>query len=132
MAKEAARTFAIFLFFDGLKNLETLWTGLSTLLDPYPQRARGLYEIHDQFIGKEYGDPTEACLDAIMTMAQVEGILLDPVYSGKMFSGFLAHQKKGRWQKKQRVLLLHSGGIPALFAYHHKIEAHLRKRGIFG
>ncbi len=113
-------------------NLEKLWSSLSTLLDPYPRRSRGLYEIHDQFIGKEYGDPTEACLDAIMTMAQVEGILLDPVYSGKMFSGFLAHQKEGRWQKKHRILLLHSGGIPALFAYHHKIEAHLRKRGVFG
>jgi len=111
-------------------NLETWWSALCDLLDRDPQRPRGPFEIYDEFIGREYGDPTEACLDAIMQMAQTEGILLDPVYSGKMFSGFLAHHQAGRWQKGQRIIVLHSGGVPALFAYHAEIKAHLEKRGI--
>lgn len=63
-------------------------------------------------------------------MAQAEGILLDPVYSGKMFSEFLAHCSEGRWSGEQSVLLLHSGGVPTTFAYHEPIGAHLRNRGL--
>ena len=72
------------------EQLEVWWRDICRLLDRDPQRPRGMFEIHDEFIGREYGDPTEACLDAIMLMAQTEGILLDPVYSGKMMAGFLA------------------------------------------
>jgi len=93
-------------------------------LEQYP------LEIHDEFIGSEYGDPTGACLDAIMLMAQTDGILLDPVYSGKMAAGFLAHQAAGRWSPDQQILLLHSGGVPALFAYSERIKEHLIKRGV--
>lgn len=73
-------------------------------------------------IGHEYGDPTEACLDAIVLMAQAEGILPDPVYSGKVASGFLAHHTAGRWPLGSQILL-HAGGTPALFAYHAEIKA---------
>jgi len=65
-----------------------------------------------------------------MLMAQTEGILLDPVYSGKMMAGFLTHQAAGRWSTGQRVLLLHSGGVPALFAYSKELSTHLQKRGV--
>jgi len=112
------------------ERLETWWSGLCSMLDCDPRRSRGVYEIHDVFIGRGYGDPTEECLDAIMLMAQTEGILLDPVYSGKMMAGFLAHQTAGRWSSGQRILLLHSGGVPALFAYSKELEAHLKKRGV--
>ena len=113
------------------------WSALCTLLDVDEdthdvQPRFGSVEIYDEFIGKEYGDPTEAGLDAIIRMAQTEGILLDPVYSGKMFSGFLSHYEAGRWSNGQSILLVHSGGVPALFAYHEEIEMHLRKRNIIG
>lgn len=111
-------------------SLNRWWDPLCHLLDRDPGRSRGSFEISDRFIGQEYGDPTEACLDAIMLMARTEGILLDPVYSGKMFAGFLAHNQDGVWNSGDTVLLLHSGGVPALFAYHAKIEAHLRKHGL--
>jgi D-cysteine desulfhydrase family pyridoxal phosphate-dependent enzyme len=111
-------------------NLEKWWRELSELMDLDTDRSKGDYKIHDQFIGREYGDPTEACLDAILLMGETEGILLDPVYSGKTFSGFLDHCAAGLWEPGQSVLLLHSGGVPALFAYHASIEAHLRKRGL--
>lgn len=113
-----------------LEYLEHWWSNLCELLERNPHRARGDFEIHDAFIGAEYGDPTEACMDAILTMAQAEGILLDPVYSGKTFSGLLAHHYSGRWRRGQRILMLHSGGVPALFAYHQALQAHLEKRGM--
>jgi len=112
------------------EQLERWWRDLCSLLDRDPQRSRGVFEIHDEFIGHGYGDPTEECLDAIMLMAQTEGILLDPVYSGKMMAGFLAHQAAGRWSTGQRILLLHSGGVPALFAYAKELNSHLQKRGV--
>lgn len=111
-------------------NLERWWQALCHLLDCDPAQSRRPFEIYDEFIGREYGDPTEAGLDAIVTMASSEGILLDPVYSGKVFSGFLAHAAAGRWHSGHNILMLHSGGVPALFAYHDIIEAHLRKRGV--
>ncbi len=112
------------------ESLEKWWDDLCRLLDRDPARSRGPFEIHDEFIGSGYGDPTEACLDAIMLMAQTEGILLDPVYSGKMAAGFLTHQAAGRWSAGQQILLLHSGGVPALFAYSERIREHLIKRGV--
>jgi len=112
-------------------SLERWWAELCRLLERDPRLPQMPFEIHDEYIGREYGDPTEACLDAIVLMAQTEGILLDPVYSGKVASGFLAHHAAGRWPSGSQVLLLHSGGSPALFAYHAEIKAHLRKRGIY-
>ena len=110
-------------------NLDKWWNALCKLLDIDPARPHGEFELYDKFIGKEYGDPTEAGLDAIMKMATAEGILLDPVYSGKVFSGFLSHYEEGRFKKGQNVLMLHSGGVPAVFAYANILEEHLRKRG---
>jgi D-cysteine desulfhydrase family pyridoxal phosphate-dependent enzyme len=112
------------------EHLEKWWLEICRLLDRDPRRAREAFEIHDEFIGHEYGDPTEECLDAILLMAQTEGILLDPVYSGKMMAGFLAHHAAGRWSAGQHILLLHSGGVPALFAYAKVISAHLQRRGV--
>ena len=110
-------------------HLEHWWTALCNLLDRDSTRPQEPFEIHDRFVGKAYGDATEACLDAILLMAETEGILLDPVYSGKVFAGLCAHQAEGRYRPAQRILMLHSGGIPALFAYHEEIRTHLLRRG---
>jgi D-cysteine desulfhydrase len=113
------------------ERLKGWWTEVSRLLERDPERDQGAVEIYDEFVGRGYGDATEACLDAIVLMAQTEGILMDPVYSGKVASGFLAHCAAQRWSPDQHILLLHSGGVPALFAYHEEIKAHLIKRGIY-
>ena len=110
------------------ENFTHWWTALGELLGaaaPPPQD----FEIHDDFVGREYGDPTAACLDAILLVARTEGVFLDPVYSGKTFAGFLAHHAAGRWTEQHQVLILHSGGVPALFAYHDALAQHLAKRG---
>jgi 1-aminocyclopropane-1-carboxylate deaminase/D-cysteine desulfhydrase-like pyridoxal-dependent ACC family enzyme len=59
-------------------------------------------------------------------MASQEGILLDPVYSGKVFAAILDHATAGRFERDQTVVMLHSGGAPANFAYHAEIVAHLK------
>ncbi len=112
------------------EHLDRWWDALCDLLQRNPSRSRGSFEIYDEFIGREYGDPTEASLDAILLMAQTEGVLLDPVYSGKTCSGLLAHCTEGRWGPGHRILMIHSGGVPALFAYHNEIKAHLVERGM--
>lgn len=110
-------------------NLNHWWSAACQLLDIAPDRPRGPYELHDGYVGREYGDPTEASLDAILAMGDSEGILLDPVYSGKVTAGLLDHCANARWPTQSSILLIHTGGVPALFAYHEAIEAHLRKRG---
>ena len=112
------------------ENLDTWWAAIGELLGLDPVRPRGPIEIYDRFVGRGYGDATEGCLDAILLMAETEGVLLDPVYSGKVFAGLCAHQRERRWGPDQVVVMLHSGGTPALFAYHAEIRAHLVKRGV--
>jgi D-cysteine desulfhydrase family pyridoxal phosphate-dependent enzyme len=113
------------------ESMEKWWSELCRLLERDAGRDRGEIEIDDGFVGRGYGDATEGCLDAILLLAQSEGILLDPVYSGKVAAGFLGHQAVGRWSPGQQILLVHSGGVPALFAYHREIQAHLIKRGLY-
>jgi D-cysteine desulfhydrase len=100
-------------------------TGLLGVEEPPPYDG---VEIYDEFVGQEYGDPTGECLEAITTLARTEGVLMDPVYTGKMCAGFLAHQAQGRWRDGHRVLMLHTGGVPALFAYRDAVTAHLAAR----
>ena len=78
-----------------LEQFELRWAGLCDLLERDPDRERGDFEIHDGFRGGEYGVLTDAALDAIMLMGESEGILLDPVYSGKVFSGLIAPPTTG-------------------------------------
>lgn len=69
------------------------------------------------YIGAGYGIPTEGCLEAIRLLARSEGILLDPVYTGKAMAGLIDHVRKGRIEPGDTIVFLHTGGTPALFAY---------------
>ena len=73
--------------------------------------------VDDRFRGGGYAVVGDLERDAIRTLARTEGILLDPVYTGRAFGGLLALIREGRWQQGQRVLFWHTGGIPALFAF---------------
>jgi 1-aminocyclopropane-1-carboxylate deaminase/D-cysteine desulfhydrase-like pyridoxal-dependent ACC family enzyme len=70
-----------------------------------------------RYIGKAYGQPTPAGIEAIKLIARTEGILCDPVYTGKGLAALIADIRAGKWRKGQNVLFLHTGGAPALFAY---------------
>jgi len=64
-------------------------------------------------VGAGYGAPTAACLDAIRLAARCEGLLLDPVYSGKAMAGLVGLARAGLPAKA--IVFLATGGVPALF-----------------
>ena len=68
------------------------------------------------FAGAAYGVPTADGTEAIQLLARTEGILLDPVYSGKAMSALLAEVRAGRYAPDDSVVFVHTGGGPALFA----------------
>ena len=76
-----------------------------------------LPELDLDHAGEGYGLPTEAMREAVEMTARLEGILLDPVYSGKAMAGLIARVRDGRYRPDENVVFLHSGGMPALFAY---------------
>lgn len=73
--------------------------------------------VDDRYLGAGYGVVTQAEREAIRTVAQAEGILLDPVYTGKAMAGLLGLIRSGEVGSRERVLFWHTGGLPALFAY---------------
>jgi L-cysteate sulfo-lyase len=67
--------------------------------------------------GPAYGVPHAATIDAIKLAGRLEGLVLDPVYSGKCLAGLIALIGEGRWSPTDNVVFVHTGGAPALFAY---------------
>jgi len=65
--------------------------------------------------GERYAQPTPACVDAIRLLARHEGLLLDPVYTGKALAGLVDRIRQGRFRQTERVAFLHTGGTPALY-----------------
>ena len=56
-------------------------------------------------------------IEAVKLLARLEGILLDPVYSGKAMAGFIDLLRKGHFKNEDNLLFIHTGGSPALYAY---------------
>lgn len=72
---------------------------------------------YDEYVGPGYSLPTESMVEAVNLFAKTEGVLLDPVYSGKAAAGLIDLVRKGAFAKGSSVLFLHTGGSPALYAY---------------
>ena len=77
----------------------------------------GDIQVYDGSLAPGYGRVSESVWRAIATTAQTEGVLLDPVYSGKTMAGLLALAVDGYFKPSASVLFVHTGGVPALFAY---------------
>jgi len=75
-------------------------------------------QLWDEYFGPRYGEPNAGTLEAVRLLASQEGLLLDPVYTGKAMAGLLDGLRRDRFAKPGPVLFLHTGGSPALFAYH--------------
>jgi D-cysteine desulfhydrase family pyridoxal phosphate-dependent enzyme len=82
--------------------------------------------IDDRYVGAGYGIPSPACLEAIRLAAQTEGLLLDPVYTGKTLAGLIDHIRSGEVGRDETVVFVHTGGAPALFAQAETFAAWLR------
>ena len=65
----------------------------------------------------KYSVPNDGMVEAVQLMARTEGILLDPVYTGKIVAGLIGMVRDGAIGARERVLFLHTGGMPSLFAY---------------
>jgi L-cysteate sulfo-lyase len=72
---------------------------------------------NSDYVGDGYGLPTDSMVEAVKMLAHYEGILLDPVYSGKGFAGLIDLVRKGHFKKGENVVFLHTGGSVSLFAY---------------
>jgi len=77
---------------------------------------RASVQIDDSQLGAGYGVPTSAGQAAIDLLARTEGLLADPVYTGKALAGLLAMIRAGRFEEDAAVAFIHTGGTPALFA----------------
>jgi D-cysteine desulfhydrase len=86
-----------------------------------PDLSGGL-EVIEGYIGPGYAVPYKEVIDSIKLMASLEGIFVEPVYTGKALWGMIDQVKKGRFQKDSRILFLHTGGIFDLFAYNKSFE----------
>jgi D-cysteine desulfhydrase family pyridoxal phosphate-dependent enzyme len=67
-------------------------------------------------VGAGYGAPTEECRRAVLLAARSEGLILDPVYTGKALAGLVAARGDGSVGPSTRTVFVHTGGMPALFA----------------
>jgi D-cysteine desulfhydrase len=70
-----------------------------------------------EYYGPGYSLPTPAMAEAVKMLARTEGILLDPVYTGKAMAGMIDLVRKSYFKKDENVVFLHTGGSPALFVY---------------
>jgi len=73
--------------------------------------------------GEGYGIPTQGMIDAVRRVARADGVLLDPVYSGKAFAGLLHDIEAGHYRPGDDVLFVMTGGMPGLFAYRGVFES---------
>jgi|Deesub1362B_J571_1020462.scaffolds.fasta_scaffold04838_4 D-cysteine desulfhydrase len=78
-------------------------------------------EILYDYVGEGYGILTQEIKETIKIVAQTEGILLDPVYTGKAMTGLISMIKEGYFEKDDNVIFIHTGGIPAIFVYKDKL-----------
>lgn len=81
------------------------------------QISRDDVRANCNYVGDGYGVPTAGMVEATKLLAQTEGLLFDPVYSGKGLDGLIDQIKKGYFDGMENVVFLHTGGSAALFGY---------------
>ena len=81
------------------------------------QISRDSVECFGDYVGPGYSLPTPEMAEAVRMFASLEGVLLDPVYTGKAAAGLIDLARNGHFSKKDKVLFVHTGGSPALYAY---------------
>ena len=92
-------------------------SALATMIERPAAFDGGAVDVCDAVLAPGYGRLNDAVHEAIEMAARQEALLLDPVYTGKAMAGLIAHVRSGRIAPGSRVLFLHTGGLPAIFAY---------------
>ncbi|KAA0234194.1 MAG: L-cysteate sulfo-lyase [Acidimicrobiales bacterium] len=99
--------------------LTGLIDGLADLLGAEPPRS---WRFEDGYIGEGYGLPTPQMREAVELCARTEGLVLDPVYTGKAMAGLIGLIRSGHIGSGETVVFVHTGGTPGLFAYRDTFE----------
>lgn len=73
--------------------------------------------VLDDYVGEGYSLPTDGMIEAVKLFARLDGVLLDPVYTGKAAAGLIDLVRSGAFGRHDNVVFLHTGGSPALYAY---------------
>lgn len=98
--------------------------GASLLGLPFEIRPDDL-QVHDEYVGPGYAIPTDASNEAIRLFAHTEGLIVDPVYTSKAAAAMIDHVRRGVVPRDATVCFLHTGGGPAVFAYHAELAGAL-------
>lgn len=101
--------------------IAALATGTLRLLETADDRIEPSFapedvRVNDEYVGAGYGRPAEGEREAIQAFSHLEGILLDPVYTGRAAAGLIGLARQGFFGKEDTVLFWHTGGTPALFS----------------
>ena len=95
--------------------VERIRTALAEQLEVQTQAPITLW---DDYFAPRYGEPNDEGMAAVKLLARLEGIMLDPVYTGKAMAGLIDGIAQNRFRREGPLLFIHTGGAPALFAYH--------------
>jgi D-cysteine desulfhydrase len=91
--------------------------GSAALIDVDERFEPDELNVNDEYYGERYGVPSEAGNKAILAAAQTEGLILDPVYTGKAMSGLIGLAQLGKIDPDRTVVFIHTGGSPGLMAF---------------
>lgn len=98
-------------------NILTSANEAAKLLSSNVRLTRDNIMITDKYAGRDYGIPTKESLVAMRSTAETEALILDPVYTSKAMAGLIDMIETGKFKRDKKICFLHTGGIPALFAY---------------
>ncbi len=99
------------------QNVERVAGGTCELLKTGLQGLEDRIDMLDGYAAPGYGRPNPDTIQAIKLLARLEGIILDPVYSGKAMAALIDQIRNGRYREEENVVFIHTGGAPALFTY---------------
>jgi D-cysteine desulfhydrase len=88
-----------------------------------PAPARESVVALDEWVGPGYSVPTDEMVEAVRLFARMDGVLLDPVYTGKAAAGLIGLVRRGHFKRTDKVLFVHTGGAPSLFAYQDVLQS---------
>lgn len=104
-------------------HIATLTGGVTDLLRVTAPVEPSDVVVDDRFVGAGYSLPTAEMVEAVQLAARLEGLLLDPVYTGKAMAGLIGMIREGTFSTDERVVFLHTGGGPSVYAYQRYFDA---------
>ena len=109
-------------------NIPDMANEVAALIDVDTRVSEEDVDLTDAYVGARYGVPSTAGMEAMRLTARTEGLLLDPIYTGKAMSGLIEMARQGSFAASDGVCFWHTGGLPAIFAFDEEVSRAMRKR----